>query len=95
MILRENTPLRGRLEKGTNTVLCIHCSAFGRVVTAKRKADRWPVAIKIVPMEVNMSSISKEAETLKSCNSMFIVRYQGVYTKGKELWVKDSKGNET
>ena len=65
------------------------CSSFGRVVVAKRKTDRWPVAIKIVPMEVDVSSIRKEAETLKACNSMFIVGYQGVYTKGKELWVKN------
>ncbi|KAK8832426.1 hypothetical protein WA577_002901 [Blastocystis sp. JDR] len=38
-------------------------------------------------MEVDVSSIRKEAETLKACNSMFIVGYQGVYTKGKELWI--------
>ena len=63
-------------------------SSFGRVVVAKRKTDRWPVAIKIVPMDVDVSSISKEAETLKACNSMFIVGYQGVYNKGKELCVR-------
>ena len=75
-------------------VVAITRSSFGRVVVAKRKTDRWPVAIKIVPMDVDVSSISKEAETLKACNSMFIVGYQGVYNKGKELWVWDGEGGE-
>ena len=80
--------MKDRSEKGLCGVVSIIRSSFGRVVVAKRKTDRWPVAIKIVPMDVEVSSVSKEAETLKACNSMFIVGYQGVYNKGKELWVR-------
>lgn len=94
MIPSENTLLKDRLEKGLRGVVSIIRSSFGRVVVAKRKTDRWPVAIKIVPMDVDVSSISKEAETLKACNSMFIVGYQGVYNKGKELWVRTGGGGE-
>ena len=56
---------------------------------AKRNVDGSSVAIKIIPMTENTSSLSKEVDVLKSFKSMFLVRYDDVFVNGNEIWVQN------
>lgn len=51
--------------------------------------DGSSVAIKIIPMTENTSSLSKELDVLKSFKSMFLVRYDDVFVNGNEIWVQN------
>lgn len=45
------------------------------------------VAIKIIPVDSDISSLKEEIRILRSCKSDFIVSYYGSYYKGNDLWV--------
>ena len=51
--------------------------------------DRSSVAIKIIPVTENTSSLSKEVDVLISFKSMFLVRYDDVFVNGNEIWVQN------
>lgn len=44
-------------------------------------------AVKIVPVENDISEVEKEINILKQCESQFIVNYHGAYKKGENLWI--------
>lgn len=59
--------------------------SFGEVYVAKRNADGWDVAIKVV--QLNGANVMEECKTLQKCHSLFIVRYDGCYIWQDRLWV--------
>ena len=44
-------------------------------------------ALKVVPVENDISEVEKEINILRQCESPYIVSYYGSYNKGSELWV--------
>jgi serine/threonine protein kinase len=44
-------------------------------------------AVKIVPVENDITEVEKEINILKQCESPFIVNYHGSYKKGDNLWI--------
>ena len=62
-------------------------SSYGAVFKAINKETGKTVAIKIIPVENELSDIMREIAILKKCSSDFIVSYFGSYMKDGELWV--------
>lgn len=61
---------------------------FGEVYKAFDKGSGVYVAVKITRLLKSDKELQSESELLMSCNSPFIVRYNGVISDEKELWVK-------
>lgn len=61
--------------------------SYGSVFKAVHLNTNRVVAIKIIPVESNMSSLMDEIGILKECKSDFIVSYYGSYYKGNDIWV--------
>ena len=69
--------------------------SFGEVWVAKEKHSCMLVAIKKVKEKGNVKAIEKEANSLRSSISSFIVRYHDVIKKGNEVWVANCRlGND-
>ena len=69
--------------------------SFGEVWVAKEKHSCMLVAIKKVKEKGNVKAIQKEANSLRSSISSFIVRYHDVIKKGNEVWVVNCRlGND-
>lgn len=69
--------------------------SFGEVWVAKEKHSCMLVAIKKVKEKGNVKAIEKEANSLRSSISSFIVRYHDVLKKGNEVWVANCRsGND-
>ena len=60
---------------------------FGEVYKALDKGSGMYVAVKITRLLKSDKEWQSESELLMSCNSPFIVRYNGVISDEKELWV--------
>ena len=60
---------------------------FGEVYKARDKDTRMYVAVKITRLLKSDKELQSESELLMKCNSPFIVRYNGVISDEKELWV--------
>ena len=60
---------------------------FGEVYKAFDKGSGVYVAVKITRLLKSDKELQSESELLMSCNSPFIVRYNGVISDEKELWV--------
>jgi len=61
--------------------------SYGSVWKAMDKRDRSIVAIKIITVENETSSLRKEVDILRKCNSSYIVKYYGAYRKDNEVWI--------
>ena len=69
--------------------------SFGEVWVAREKHSCMLVAIKKVKEKGNVKAIQKEANSLRSSISSFIVRYHDVLKKGNEVWVVNCRlGND-
>ena len=62
-------------------------SSYGIVYKARNKKTNQILALKIVPVENDISEVEKEIAILKQCDNPNIVSYHGSYNKGNELWV--------
>jgi serine/threonine protein kinase len=62
-------------------------SAFGTVFKAKSRAGEFPLAIKVVKVDMGIDEIKQEIDVLKKCNSEYIVNYFGSIPKQNYLWV--------
>jgi hypothetical protein len=51
------------------------------------KTDQSVVAIKIIPVENDISELMKEIDILQECQCAEIVAYKGAYQKDEDLWV--------
>merc|ERR1719192_3206097 len=51
------------------------------------KRDCAIVAIKVISVEADTSTLKKEIEILKQCDSPHIVKYLGSYRKDKNVWI--------
>ena len=60
---------------------------FGEVYKAFDKGSGVYVAVKKTRLLESDEDLRSESELLMSCNSPFIVRYNGVISDEKELWV--------
>ena len=61
---------------------------FGEVYKAIDKCSGVYVAVKKTRLLESDEELRSESELLMSCNSPFIVRYNGAIRKENELWVK-------
>jgi serine/threonine protein kinase len=57
------------------------------VYKALHKQSGNIVAIKVVPINNDFTSLQKEIAILKKCMSMFVVAYYGSYLKENDLWL--------
>lgn len=61
--------------------------SFGSVYRAVELATGQDVAVKILPIDSDVSMLKREIKILRQCNSPHIVRYFGTYTKDHDLWI--------
>jgi serine/threonine protein kinase len=61
--------------------------SYGTVYKALNKKTGKIHAVKIVPVENDISEVEKEISILSQCRSEYIVSYYGSYNKGSELWI--------
>ena len=61
---------------------------FGEVYKAFDKGSGVYVAVKKTRLQKSDEELQSESKLLMSCNSPFIVRYNGAIRNGNELWVK-------
>ena len=61
---------------------------FGEGYKAIDKGSGVYVAVKKTRLLESDEELRSESELLMSCNSPFIVRYNGTIRNGNELWVK-------
>jgi serine/threonine protein kinase len=61
--------------------------AFGTVFKAKSRAGEFPLAIKVVKVDMGIDEIKQEIDVLKKCNSEYIVNYFGSIPKQNYLWI--------
>lgn len=61
--------------------------SYGIVYKVLNKQTRTIHALKVVPVENDISEVEKEINILKQCESPYIVSYFGSYNKGSELWI--------
>jgi len=57
------------------------------VFKAKSRVGEFPLAIKVVKVDMGIDEIKQEIDVLKKCNSEFIVNYFGSIPKQNYLWV--------
>ena len=73
--------------RGTCGNAVVRGRRFGEVYKALDKETRMYVAVKITRLLKSDKELQSESELLMKCNSPFIVRYNGVISDEKELWV--------
>jgi serine/threonine protein kinase len=61
--------------------------SYGTVWKALNRTNGQLYAVKIVPVENDISEVEKEINILRQCESPFIVNYHGSYKKGDNLWI--------
>ena len=61
--------------------------SYGSVFKAVHTSTKITVAIKIIPVETDLTPLMKEIKILKTCKSDYIVRYYGSYYKDSDLWI--------
>lgn len=61
--------------------------SYGTVWKALNRTNGQLYAVKIVPVENDISEVEKEINILRQCDSPFIVNYHGSYKKGDNLWI--------
>lgn len=61
--------------------------SYGEVYNARHLETGEIVAIKVIPVEADLSEFKKEIDILKKCHSDYIVRYLGSYFKDGDLWI--------
>ena len=67
--------------------------SYGTVYRAEARADGSTVAVKLVPLEEDSevqdltSQVQHEVETLRRCDSPFVLRYIGSYVFERRLWL--------
>ena len=67
--------------------------SYGTVYRAEARADGSTVAVKLVPLEEDSevqdltSQVQREVETLRKCDSPFVLRYIGSYVFERRLWL--------
>ena len=74
-------------ERGYADVNCLKCRGFGEVFLAKDLSSNELVAIKKLRLVQNGAALIREGNTLRDCNSRYIVRYYGMHEKESMLWV--------
>ena len=79
--------IQERIGEGWVLGLGLESRSYGSVFKAVHVNTNRVVAIKIIPVESNMSALMQEIKILKSCKSDFIVSYYGSYYKEGDLWV--------
>ncbi len=68
----------------------MNVSGFGEVYKATWRPNGKEVALKIMEIEndVDADSVAEEIKLIKSCDSIFVVKYFGSYFKYEKLWVR-------
>lgn len=67
--------------------------SYGSVYRAETRADGSTVAVKVVPLEEDSevqdltTQVQQEVETLRRCDSPFVLRYLGSYLFKRRLWL--------
>jgi serine/threonine protein kinase len=61
--------------------------SYGSVHKAIHKESKHALAIKKVPVDMDLQEIIKEIKIMQQCNSEYIVQYYGSYFKNSDLWV--------
>ena len=61
--------------------------SYGSVYKGLSKIDSSIVAIKIIPVEEDITDLVKEISILKECKCDEIVAYKGAYKKDNNLWI--------
>ena len=61
--------------------------SYGSVWKGCRKDNKVEVAIKVIPVEEDLTELMKEIKILEECHSDFIVSYHGSYLKDAYLWI--------
>ena len=59
----------------------------GRVFIGKDRKTQESVAVKIIPLQEDMSSLKREVDILKDCTNDFVVKYLGSFNKDSTLWI--------
>ena len=53
----------------------------------KDRRTQQGVAVKVIPMQEDMSSLRREVDILKDCKNDFVVQYLGSFNKDSTLWI--------
>ncbi|KAJ1469446.1 kinase-like domain-containing protein [Baffinella frigidus] len=61
--------------------------SFGSVYRAIELRTGLDVAVKILPIDSDVTMLKREIRILRQCHSPHIVRYRGTYTKDHDLWI--------
>eukprot|EP00474_Spongospora_subterranea_P004839 CRZ05297.1 hypothetical protein [Spongospora subterranea] len=62
--------------------------SYGAVYKARDKRDGKSVAVKLIPVENDLTDLMKEIRILEKCRSPNVVQYLGSYKRLNEIWVK-------
>ena len=79
--------IRNKLGVGFRSCVFLSCRGFGEVFLARDLTSKELVAIKKLRLVHNSSMLINEGNTLRKCNSRYIVHYYGMYEKESMLWV--------
>jgi len=66
---------------------CLGEGTYGTVWRGKNKKTGELVAVKVIEIEDDASSIKKEAEIQKGLDSTYVVKCFGAYEKDKNIWI--------
>lgn len=54
---------------------------------ARDRRDGKTVAVKVIPVENDLTDLMKEIAILERCCSAYIVQYKGSFRRENEIWV--------
>jgi cyclin-dependent kinase 2 len=61
--------------------------SYGEVFKCRDKRDNTMAAVKVIPMDADISSVQKEIAILEQCQCENIVTYKGAFHDETNLWV--------
>ena len=61
--------------------------SYGEVFKARDNRDNKLVAVKIIPIEEDMTNVEREIHIMQDCKHINIVEFKGAFTKDSDLWV--------
>ncbi|CEO99960.1 non-specific serine/threonine protein kinase [Plasmodiophora brassicae] len=61
--------------------------SYGSVFKARDRRDGKTVAVKVIPVENDLTDLMKEIAILERCCSAYIVQYKGSFRRENEIWI--------
>lgn len=67
--------------------------SYGEVFKCEDKRDGQLCAVKLIPIDSDISQLEKEITILQDCKCENIVQYKGSFSDGEAVWVRFSHFN--